>query len=79
MAILLERCGLEVVDISTPGVLDVELIRSAVLRGEISLEKQPFLNQILLDDWEEAKGRALQEFLSENLLSGHMWVAARKR
>jgi SAM-dependent methyltransferase len=78
MSILLERCGFRVVTISTPGVLDVELVRSAALRGEISLEGQPFLKHILIEDWDENRGRRFQEFLSQNLLSGHMWAVGQK-
>ena len=79
MAVLLERCGLEVVNISTPGVLDVDLIRTAVLKGGICLEGRPFLKDLLLDHWNEKTAVEFQEFLAENGLSGHMWAVARKK
>jgi 2-polyprenyl-3-methyl-5-hydroxy-6-metoxy-1,4-benzoquinol methylase len=74
---LLESCNFEVIDIQTPGKLDAELVRKYVLEGQFNLESQPFLRQILLDDWEKL-GEAFQSFLSTHGLSSHMWVVGRK-
>lgn len=70
-------CGLEVHDVQTPGKLDAELVRKAVLGGTISLADQPFLKNVLVDRWDELGG-PFQEFLAKNRLSSHMWLAARK-
>lgn len=74
---LLQDCGFEVVDVSTPGRLDAGIVRTKVLEGSRSLEGKPFLQMVLLDRWNEL-GMVFQDFLSENLMSSHMWIVARK-
>jgi 2-polyprenyl-3-methyl-5-hydroxy-6-metoxy-1,4-benzoquinol methylase len=74
---LLSRSGLETVEILTPGRLDAELVRKKILAGEIDVSSQPFLKQILVDEWNRV-GDRFQQFLAENLLSSHMWLVARK-
>ncbi|MDQ3964075.1 MAG: class I SAM-dependent methyltransferase [Actinomycetota bacterium] len=73
LAVLLERVGFRIRDVSTPGVLDAELVRKAALRGEIALDGQPFLRTVLLERWEEV-GDAFQSFLAASRLSSHLWV-----
>ena len=41
---LLEACGFEVLQATTPGRLDAEFVREAALKGEIDLSNDPFLN-----------------------------------
>lgn len=77
LSYLLTSCGLEVVERQTPGKLDAELVRKAVLAGEFDLQNQPFLRQILLEGWQQY-GEKFQEFLSATCLSSHMLVVARK-
>jgi len=74
---LLQSCKFEVLEILTPGKLDAELVRKKTLSGELDISNQPFLKQILFDRWDSVK-KQFQSFLSENLLSSHMWVIARK-
>lgn len=75
---LLTSCGLTVLEKLTPGELDAELVRKQVLRGDISLEGQPFLQHILIEKWEELGGK-FQKFLAENRLSGHLWIVAQRK
>lgn len=75
---LLDACGFEVLEVATPGKLDAELVRKKVLAGEVALEGQAFLQQVLIDDWDRLGG-AFQHFLAEQQLSSHMWAVARKR
>jgi 2-polyprenyl-3-methyl-5-hydroxy-6-metoxy-1,4-benzoquinol methylase len=75
---LVGRCGFEVLEVTTPGVLDAELVRKKAMAGEIDLSAQPFLRLVLLDQWERL-GAPLQDFLAANRLSGHMWLIARLR
>ncbi|MEN9417826.1 MAG: hypothetical protein RI988_1446 [Pseudomonadota bacterium] len=77
MARLLERCGYEVLELATPGRLDVELVREAVLAGHVSLAGQPFLQRVLIDEHERLGG-PFQQFLAEHLLAGNLRVIARK-
>jgi 2-polyprenyl-3-methyl-5-hydroxy-6-metoxy-1,4-benzoquinol methylase/ribosomal protein S27E len=77
LATLLARCGFEVLEVVTPGALDAELVRKKALNGEVSLDGQPWLKRILVDEWERVGG-AFQAFLAENGLSSHMWACARR-
>jgi len=74
---LLESTGFEMVEISTPGALDAELVRNKVLDHVIDLTGQPFLRRVLIEDWERL-GLSFQSYLCENLMSSHMWVAVRR-
>ncbi|MDA9608767.1 class I SAM-dependent methyltransferase [SAR86 cluster bacterium] len=74
---LIERFNFEVIDMLTPGKLDADIVRNKALKGEVDLEDNTFLKTILLDKWDES-GEAFQEFLSDNMMSGHMWAVAKK-
>ncbi len=78
MRFLLENCGFEVLEIKTPGKLDAELVRKKALAGVITLDDQPFLKRILLDEWQSYM-ESFQQWLSDNELSSHMWVVAKKK
>jgi len=77
LSLLLGRFGFAVLDLETPGHLDADIVRDAVLNGEFDLGRQPFLEKILVTEWDRC-GRAFQSFLAVNGLSGHMWCVARK-
>jgi 2-polyprenyl-3-methyl-5-hydroxy-6-metoxy-1,4-benzoquinol methylase len=73
---LFGQCGFLPLEVLTPGELDAELVRKKALQGVIDLENQPFLQRVLLEEWERI-GSRFQRFLAENLLSSHMWIVAR--
>jgi 2-polyprenyl-3-methyl-5-hydroxy-6-metoxy-1,4-benzoquinol methylase len=75
---LVEAHGFAVVEVSTPGRLDAEFVRTAAQKGEIDLSDQPFLKRVLIDEWERL-GWPFQQFLATSGLSSHMWLAARRR
>ena len=75
---LLDRCGFEVLEATTPGRLDAEFVHDAAVRGEIDLSANPFLQRVLVDEWDRL-GWPFQQFLAANTLSSHMWIAARRR
>lgn len=75
---MLADCGFDVLEASTPGELDAELVRKAALAGEADLSEQPFLRRVLVDEW-DSLGGPFQRFLAQNGLSTHMWVVAQKR
>ncbi len=77
LEVLLARAGFEVLEVKTPGKLDVELLRKKVLTGDFDLDGQPFLAEILLERFDELAG-PFQEFLAANKLSSHMMAIARK-
>lgn len=74
---LVTQCGFEVLEVLTPGKLDAELVRKKILSGEFDVSLQPFLKQIFIDEWERV-GDSFQQFLTDNRLSSHMWLVARK-
>ncbi len=78
LATLAARCGFDVLEISTPGELDAEIVRRHVLAGDIDLAAQPFLHDVLINRWGEA-GQAFQSFLVAARRSSHMWLIARRR
>jgi SAM-dependent methyltransferase len=72
---LFARAGLQSVEVTTPGQLDVDIVRNAARREPSLLEGQRFMRN-LLDNVEVAA--AFQEFLARNRLSSHVWVFAKK-
>jgi SAM-dependent methyltransferase len=77
LARLLELCGLEVLELLTPGQLDAEIVRKRALAGLIDLAGQPFLRAVLIEEWDRVAG-AFQAFLADQQLSAHMWAVARR-
>ena len=67
----------EILEVLTPGKLDVELVRKKVTSGVFDASRLPFLKKVLIDDW-DSLGANFQQFLEDNKLSSHMWVVARK-
>lgn len=78
LAKLLTDCGLEMLESFTPGRLDAELVRNKILTGEFDVSTQPFLKNMLIDDWERL-GQPFQEFLIQQGQSSNLWVVARKQ
>ncbi len=77
LSTLVERAGLELVETSTPGRLDLELVRKKALQGAVDLADQPFVRQLALERYDEL-GAAFQDFLAEHGLSSHLWLVARR-
>lgn len=75
---LMSECGFEVIEVSTPGRLDAEFVREAVLAGKYDIGNDAFLRRVLIDEWDRL-GWPFQQFLAAQGLSSHMWVAARRR
>jgi 2-polyprenyl-3-methyl-5-hydroxy-6-metoxy-1,4-benzoquinol methylase len=71
-------CGFQILEVTTPGNLDAELVRKKILSGAFDVKSQPFLKQVLVDGYENL-GNNFQEFLVQNKLSSHMWLVAQKQ
>jgi len=78
LSMLVEACGFEVLEVTTPGRLDADFVRDAIMQGAFDVSGDPFLKRVLVDEWDRL-GWPFQQFLAENGLSSHMWLAARKR
>ena len=68
------RAGLIDVEVSTPGKLDVDIVRNAVTMKSEVLEGQRFLQKLVKND---ELGAVFQAFLAENRLSSHAWAIGR--
>lgn len=75
---LVEQHGFQVREVSTPGRLDAELVRTAARDGQIDLSNNPFLHRVLVEEWDQL-GWPFQKFLAENGLSSHLWLVAQKK
>jgi hypothetical protein len=71
---LLQRTGFSPVEISTPGVLDVEIVQGH-LKHDPDLKISEFERQIVTADAE--KREAFQIFLQENLMSSFARIVGR--
>ena len=70
--ILLERVGLKVLEISTPGKLDIDIIAN-----NIDKVKDKFWKNFIKYTYEDEKIK-MQEFLSNNGFSSHMMIVCKK-
>lgn len=77
LGLLVKACGFEVLEMTTPGRLDAELVHDTVRQGKFDLSDNPFLHRVLVEEWDRL-GWPFQQFLAANGLSSHMWLAARK-
>ncbi len=75
---LLQEIGFIVLETFTPGRLDAELVRNEIIEGNFDVSGQPFLKNVLIDEWDNL-GSKFQQFLSENLLSSNMWIIAQNK
>ena len=73
VATLLSRNRLELVEVTTPGRLDVD-----ILRNSAADVKDRFWRRFIERSTEEDRQR-MQRYLAENLLSSHMMVVARRK
>lgn len=73
---LMQRSGLETLSITTPGELDVDIVRNAALEDPNCLD-DAFLRHLVLDADDKTRA-AFQTFLKDNMLSSHMWIVARR-
>lgn len=75
---LFSLCGFVILELLTPGKLDVDHVREKILKNKLDITNQVWLNEVLIKSWHKV-GANFQEFLSENLMSSHMWIIAQKK
>lgn len=73
---LFKMVGMDHIEIITPGVLDVEIVKNAYKEDVSILNGNKFIEKIILNDTVSGE---FQNFLSANRLSSHAWVFAKKR
>lgn len=72
---LFQRAGLEDISVTTPGQLDVDIVKNAFKKDPEILNGQRFLKKLINDD---QSAEAFQKFLVEQRMSSHAWVIGRK-
>ena len=77
LKIFFERHGFECLELSTPGILDVEIVAKS-LREDQTLKLPKFVEYLLNNRSDEIK-RAFQEFLQSSLLSSYGRILLRKK
>jgi SAM-dependent methyltransferase len=73
---VMERSGFSLVELSTPGQLDVTLVLNALERDP-EIELPPVIDSVLRRRGENVH-EDLQDFLQKANLSSHVWIAAQK-
>jgi 2-polyprenyl-3-methyl-5-hydroxy-6-metoxy-1,4-benzoquinol methylase len=75
LALLAQRCGFEIIEVSTPGELDVDLVRRAVADGEVDRNHLgPLISRLI----ENADPAQLQVVIRDAGLSSNMRLIARR-
>lgn len=77
--IFLEDGGFQVVELLTPGILDVEIVRRQIKDNNFDLKSNNYFLDFLFTLGSKELLSSLQDFLTHNLLSSHMLVVARKK
>ena len=72
---IFESCGFKDINIFTPGLLDVDIIKNALKKDPSQVVTNRFLDKIFKD---ETLSGSFQDYLSANQLSSHAWVLAKK-
>ena len=76
LALMLENIGFTILDIATPGILDVDLVYRYYAKDSVS-SQESWLKHFLLTGTDEMK-QAFQGFLASSNQSSHMWAVCRK-
>ena len=71
--LLLEQLDFEVLEVTTPGTLDI-----SIMENKIDFITDRFWKTFLKTSTEDEKNK-MQDYLSENLLSSHMMIVCRKK
>ncbi|MBF0358605.1 MAG: class I SAM-dependent methyltransferase [Magnetococcales bacterium] len=75
LEILFSRAGFQKVEVTTPGKLDVDIVRNTIA-NDASPQLNRFVHTML--DSGSKVGNEFQTFLSNNKLSSHCWIAAQR-
>lgn len=74
--ILLKKIGFEILEVSTPGQLDVQMVERVLHQQKMTYI--PYFIKYFLKHRSEFEKNRLQQFLQENLLSSHLRIVAKK-
>ena len=74
--ILLKKNNFEIIEISTPGKLDVDIVKSKISQKKNNVELNKFYKKIFFD---QKISDNFQKFITDNYLSSNMWIVAKKK
>jgi hypothetical protein len=74
MQLLLEQAGFEILEMTTPGLLDVKLVKQSARR----LPVQQYFQRYVMEQFPDEVHERLQGFLQQNNLSSHLRVVGKK-
>lgn len=74
---LINKCGFEIIEMSTPGQLDVEIVKNE-MKNNPNLQLPRFISY-LIEKRDDDSHRAFQDYLQRFELSSHLRIAAQKR
>jgi len=77
LSLVLAECGLETLEVSTPGELDAEMLYSEFKSNPEAFKTNSFFSHLFQNLNDTTLGE-FQQFLKDNLLSSHLWIVARK-
>lgn len=75
ISLLLENLGFKNIKVSTPGVLDVDLVRNKISQG--LFKPNNFINDLCINSSEDVRNK-FQKFLIQNNMSSNMMIIAQK-
>ncbi len=75
--VICERAGLKVLEVSTPGELDVDLLSNVIAEQPNVVEPGSFFAKMAKAD--QSVKDDFQVFLKKHNLSSHMWIVAQKK
>lgn len=73
--LLLKNCGFKIIEKSTPGLLDLDIVKNAYNEGNIKLDR--FVEH-LIQKTDDKTQDEFQQFLRNNNLSSHMCIIAQR-
>lgn len=74
--LLFEKCGFTNIEVITPGLLDLDIVKNRAMKDPEILASNRFLKNLLNSS--ETTQREFQSFLSQNKLSSHVWILAER-
>jgi 2-polyprenyl-3-methyl-5-hydroxy-6-metoxy-1,4-benzoquinol methylase len=76
--VLLARCGVDVVEVSTPGEMDLDLLKNQLVEKPNYRCNCPVIRK-LLEQLDDKSLVVFQDLLKKARLSSHMWLVGRKK
>ena len=78
LGLLLERSDIELLEVATPGELDVDLLNNSFKQSPELFDTNKFFKYLFTENNQKALSD-FQVFLKNNLLSSHLWVVGQKK